>query len=380
VRGRCAPWTAPELRAAESLRVTLLEVVVRLTGAMAEQRRASHERQELLIAELNHRVRNIFALIRALVSRSKESAGTLESFVGVLNGRIQSLARAHDQLTGDRWGPVALRGMFESEFNAYLGEGQQGRTRLSGPPVLVEPPALTVFALVAHELATNAAKYGGLSDRHGGVSVSWGFQEDGDLGLSWRESGGPPVVAPNRRGFGTTIIERSIPFELQGRAALRYAPTGLEADFTIPGRFVRMGEDRAAAAEGPRRPAEAPRLSGAALLVEDSALLALDAEEILLKLGFDRVEVAGTAAAALEAIARAAGGFGFALLDFNLGESTSLPVAEELHRLGVPFAFATGYGNGVQLPPTLAGAAPVIAKPYRAGDIAKLVSRTFDRN
>ncbi|MBD0273881.1 MAG: GAF domain-containing protein, partial [Acetobacteraceae bacterium] len=79
VRGRCAPWTAPELRAAESLRVTLLEVVVRLTGAAAEQRRASHERQELLIAELNHRVRNILALIRALVSRSRESAETLES-------------------------------------------------------------------------------------------------------------------------------------------------------------------------------------------------------------------------------------------------------------------------------------------------------------
>ncbi len=191
VRGRCARWTAPELRAAESLRVTLLEVVVRLTGAAAEQRRASHERQELLIAELNHRVRNILALIRALMSRSQESAETLESFVGVLNGRIQSLARAHDQLTDDRWGPVALRGMFESEFRAYLGERQQERTRLSGPPVLVEPQALTVLALVAHELATNAAKYGGLSDHHGNVSVSWRFQENGDLNLSWREAGGP---------------------------------------------------------------------------------------------------------------------------------------------------------------------------------------------
>jgi CheY-like chemotaxis protein len=188
------------------------------------------------------------------------------------------------------------------------------------------------------------------------------------------------VVAPNRRGFGTTIIERSVPFELQGQAALRYAPTGLEADFTIPARFVRVGEDRATAARAPRRSAEAPRVSGAALLVEDSSLLALDAEEILMKLGFDRVEVASTAAGALDAVARAAGGFGFALLDFNLGDSTSVPVAEELHRLGVPFAFATGYGKGVQLPPDLAGSVPVIAKPYRAGDIAKLVSRTLEKH
>ncbi|CAA9275700.1 MAG: Phytochrome, two-component sensor histidine kinase [uncultured Acetobacteraceae bacterium] len=379
VRGRSTPWTAPELRAAESLRVTLLEVVVRLTGAAAEQRRASHERQELLIAELNHRVRNILALIRALVSRSQESAETLESFVGVLNGRIQSLARAHDQLTDDRWGPVALRGMFESEFRAYLGERQQERTRLSGPPVLIEPQALTVLALVTHELATNAAKYGGLSDHHGNVEVEWRFEEDGSLYLSWRESGGPVVVAPNRRGFGTTIIERSVPFELQGRAALRYAPTGLEAEFTIPARFVRAGEEKAVSAPKPRRSVEAPQLSGTALLVEDSTLLALDAEEILLKLGFDRVEVASTVAGGTAAVERAAGGFGFALLDFNLGDETSLPIAEELHRRGVPFAFATGYGKGIQLPPELAGTVPVIAKPYRADDIAKLVSRTLEK-
>lgn len=380
VRGRSAPWTSPELRAAEALRVTLLEVVVRLTGAAAEQRRASHERQELLIAELNHRVRNILALIRALVSRSQESAETLESFVGVLNGRIQSLARAHDQLTDDRWGPVPLRGMFESEFNAYLGERQQGRTRLSGPPVLVEPQALTVLALVAHELATNAAKYGALSDNAGSVSVSWELLEGGALALSWREADGPPVAAPNKRGFGTTIIERSVPFELQGQAEVRYPPTGLEADFTVPARFVRAGEDRARPAAAVARPAsKAPRPSGTALLVEDSTLLALDAEEILLKLGFERVEVAGTAAAGLAAVERAGGDFGFALLDFNLGDSNSIPIAEELHRRGVPFAFATGYGKGVQLPPELAAAAPIIAKPYRAGDIAKLVSRALEQ-
>ncbi len=382
VRGRCAPWTAPELRAAESLRITLLEVVVRLTGAAEEQRRASHERQELLIAELNHRVRNILGLIRALVSRSLESAGTLESFVGVLNGRIQSLARAHDQLTDDRWGPVALRGMFDSEFRAYLGERQQERTRLSGPPVLVEPQALTVLALVAHELATNAAKYGGLSDNRGNVAVSWRFLENGDLGLSWRETGGPPVAAPNRRGFGTTIIERSVPFELQGQASLRYAPTGLEADFTIPARFVRAGQEGAAAAPAPRRTGGTSRPSGTALLVEDSTLLALDAEEILLKLGFERVEVASTADGALAAIGRVAaaeGGLGFALLDFNLGDSTSLPVAEALRQLAVPFAFATGYGKGVQLPSEWAGTVPVAAKPYRMDDIAKLVSRALEK-
>ncbi len=209
--------------------------------------------------------------------------------------------------------------------------------------------------------------------------VSWEVLEGGALALSWREADGPPVATPNRRGFGTTIIERSVPFELQGQAALRYAPTGLEAEFAIPARFVRAGEDRASPPAAAPTSAKAPRLSGAALLVEDSTLLALDAEEILLKLGFGRVEVVGTVAGGMAAIERASGDFGFALLDFNLGDSTSAPIAEELRRRGIPFAFATGYGKGVQLPPELAGTVPVVAKPYRAGDIAKLVNRALEQ-
>jgi len=217
-------------------------------------------------------------------------------------------------------------------------------------------------------------------DTPASVSVCGDFVGEAAPRLSGGESGGPPVAVPNRRGFGTTIIERSVPFELQGQASLHYERTGLEADFTIPARFIRAGEAEAKPAPTKRSAAKSPRPSGAALLVEDSTLLALDAEDILLKLGFDRVEVAGTVAAALAAIQQTDEEFGFALLDFNLGDdATSLPIAEELHRRGVPFAFATGYGKGVQLPPELAGAAPVVAKPYRSGDIAKLVSSALGK-
>ena len=377
VRGRSAPWLDSERRVAEALRVTLLEVVVRLSTSVADQRRSTNDRQELLIAELNHRVRNILALIRALVQRSRESAETLESFVTVLNGRIQSLARAHDQLTDDRWGPVALRGMIESEFHAYLGDRQQERTSLSGPPVLVEPQALTVLALVVHELATNAAKYGALSDRHGAVEVRWELTPDTTLLLHWRERGGPPVNPPNRRGFGTTVIERSIPFELQGQAEVRYLRDGLEADFTIPARFVQIGVDSQPAAPMLPRRTQPLRVSGTAMVLEDSTLLAMDAEEILLELGFDKVEVVGTVPAALGVMKRLGRQLAFALLDVNLGDQTSMPVALALHKAGLPFAFATGYGTGLDLPPELAEAASVVPKPYRRQDIADLVGRTL---
>ncbi|MBL6081964.1 GAF domain-containing protein [Belnapia sp. T18] len=379
VRGCSGPWLESERRVAEALRVTLLEVVVRLSASAADLRRSTNDRQELLIAELNHRVRNILALIRALVQRSRESAETLESFVTVLNGRIQSLARAHDQLTDDRWGPVALRGMIESEFHAYLGDRQPERTKLNGPPVLVEPQALTVLALVIHELATNAAKYGALSDRHGTVDVRWVLQADNTLLLQWRERGGPPVNPPNRRGFGTTVIERSIPFELQGQAEVRYLREGLEADFTVPARFVQIGvESQQTAPVLPRR-TQPLRVSGIAMVLEDSTLLAMDAEEILLDLGFDKVEVVGTVPAALGVMKRLGRQLAFALLDVNLGDQTSLPVALTLHKAGIPFAFATGYGMGLDLPAELAEAASVVPKPYQRQDIAELVGRTLGR-
>jgi CheY-like chemotaxis protein len=112
-------------------------------------------------------------------------------------------------------------------------------------------------------------------------------------------------------------------------------------------------------------------------VVEDSTLLALDAEEILLALGFDRVEVAGSVAAATAMLERIAGELSFALLDVNLGDSSSLPVAEELHRRGIPFAFATGYGMGIDLPPEMREGVPIIAKPYQRQDIAELVGRAM---
>ena len=123
------------------------------------------------------------------------------------------------------------------------------------------------------------------------------------------------------------------------------------------------------------RSVSATPVSGIALLLEDSTLLAMDAEEILLELGFDKVEVRGTVTAALAVVERLGTRIAFALLDVNLGDHTSLPVAEALLRAGVPFAFATSYGKGLDLPPEMAAVAAVVSKPYRRQDIAELVGR-----
>lgn len=360
VRGQSRPWSPSELAAVESLRLTLLEVVMQLSDlAQAEQGRTQH-RQEVLIAELNHRVRNILGLIRGLISQSRDGATSVHQFFEVVSGRVQALARAHDQITQHQWGPGALRDLIRSEAEAYLA-AKMDRLVLEGPNVLLEPEAFSTLSLVIHELVTNSAKYGALCDGRGQVRVAWRLDPAGGLDLSWREVGGPPVRAPTRRGFGSTIIERSIPHELGGEAKVRFEASGLEVDLSVPGRFVVEG-----AAE--------PRVEGASsarsystfgprnvLLVEDNMIIALDLEGVLIKLGAGKVTLASTVAAGLEAIAEARPDF--AILDLNLGAETSLPVAETLKAQKIPFVFGTGFGDQADLPAELAGT-PIISKPY----------------
>ena len=235
VRGRCEPFSDAELRVAEKLRASLIEVVLRLSDEAEEDRRRATERQELLIAELNHRVRNILALIWGLVRQSRNPAARSSDYIELLEGRIEALARAHDQITQDNWGPARLRPLIETEAAAYLS-GKAEKIVIEGDPVLLEPAAYSTMALVLHELMTNSAKYGGLSD-NGGVHIGWAVDEDGNLIIDWREFGGPAVKPPARQGFGTTIIRRSVPHDLGGSVQIDYRITGLEARFVIPAMF-----------------------------------------------------------------------------------------------------------------------------------------------
>ena len=158
-------------------------MVLRLSDQANVERREAGERQSLLIAELNHRVRNILSLIRGLVRQSRGSARSLDDYVGEIDGRIQALARAHNQITADHWGPASLRMLIETEAAAYLAD-KSNRVATHGPDVLLNPQAFSTLALVFHELVTNSGKYGGLSDS-GRVRVTWQLDADGDLEIHW---------------------------------------------------------------------------------------------------------------------------------------------------------------------------------------------------
>ncbi|EJW13328.1 Phytochrome, two-component sensor histidine kinase [Rhodovulum sp. PH10] len=375
VRGQSKPWLPMEQRIAETLRVSLLEVILRLSGITETERRQADERRELLVAELNHRVRNIFGLIRGIITQSRDSTTTIDDFTAAVSGRIQALARAHDQITASSRSPASLRGLIATETEAY-SSGMAERVVIAGPDALIAPEAFTTVALVIHEMITNSVKYGALAVALGRIVITTVFTPDGRLMMSWHEHGGPRVAPPTRRGFGSTVIEQSIRYDLGGKAEVIFDPAGLRAIFEIPANSVRIDAD---AADDPAHGANhvpaartERRMPKDVLLVEDTMIIALDTEDMMTALGVDTVRLARSPADALAAIeARAPD---FVLLDVDLGSETSFGVAERLTAKGIEFAFATGYSETAAFPPAFAEA-PKLRKPYTIDTLGALLER-----
>jgi len=213
-----------------------------------EERERAQQRQQLLIHELNHRVKNILAMVQAICAQTLSNAATPEGAQQALDQRLQALARAHDVLTRESWHGAELTDIIAGAVAPY--EASPGlRIRTSGQPVRLEPKAAVTLALVLHELATNAVKYGALSAEEGWVSLDWSVTPDPDgldLQLTWAEHGGPPVQPPRRRGFGVRLIARSLAAE-QGAAELIYAPEGVRCRMALmvprpaPGQKLHLG-------------------------------------------------------------------------------------------------------------------------------------------
>ena len=376
VHGTSSPWTDSDKRSAEALRVSLIEVVLKLTDEANLERRKGAEKQELLIAELNHRVRNILNLIRGLVSQSKNGATDISAYTELLDGRIQSLARAHDQLTRKEWEPSPLRELIDVEVSAFISD-KSGAMNVTGDSPMLSPEAFSTMALVIHELVTNSAKYGALKSNTGTVSVDLQIAGDGSLHIKWKERGGPAVQAPTRRGFGTTIIEKTIPHELKGTVATQFLLTGFEAAIMIPSRHITAGtphEPATAYASPKPENGGSQNALGDVLVVDDNMIIALDACDILKDHGASETHMAGSVEDALALIEK--NSITFAVLDVNLGSQTSVPIAEKLAEQNIPFVLATGYGDTdaivTSYPPAL-----IVKKPFTAETLLREVNATF---
>jgi two-component sensor histidine kinase len=188
------------------------------------ERRAAEEHRKLLSRELNHRVKNSLSMVQSIFGQTLKHASSIEEARETVNARIQAMAAAQDVLLEQGWTSSQLSHVVHAALKPFE-DGRQ-RIRHRGPEVRVSAAAATSFSLAFHELATNAVKHGALSTDSGRVEILWEVR-DGVLHLTWEEIGGPPVVTPTRRGFGTTIIEKALAASIQGSATLHYRPAGL---------------------------------------------------------------------------------------------------------------------------------------------------------
>jgi light-regulated signal transduction histidine kinase (bacteriophytochrome)/ActR/RegA family two-component response regulator len=375
VRGRGLPWKPEDLDAARDLRTSLLNVVLRRITDATRERKLAADRDLLLMAELDHRVKNTLANIEALVMQTSVSADSLSGFVEGLAARIQSMAKAHSLLSQSRWEGVSINSLLMEELDPYIRDHLA--FEIAGPDIVLTSKSALALSLAVHELATNAAKYGALSTTNGRVSIRWHLTEPGGVDLSWIESGGPPVVAPTRRGFGSTLIERALAMETNGRATLRYLPTGVICDIALPpASLAPSGEVLPEIVfsnikEQPDRSAKDIRV----LVVEDSFMIASALETVFETFGWTMVGPATRVPSALALIETES--FDVVLLDVNLDGEMSWDVAAALRARSVPFVLSTGYEIGALLPDFLKGS-KFIRKPFKVDDIQQSILQVMN--
>lgn len=322
-------------RTAESEPIVVSGVTIDIT-----ERKEAEQSQSLLAREVDHRARNTLAVVQSILRLTR--ADSIDDLVSALDGRIQALARAHTLLSNTRWQGADLAKLVNEEMAPYRSRESE-RVITSGPPLLLRPSTAQAFALVLHELATNAAKYGALSELSGQISVTWELT-DSSLILRWSEIGGPPANPPLKSGFGTRVVGATIERQLQGKALFHWRSEGLECILTVPRAHAteHLPIHRPASPKGAAPSAEiVPMEKRRVLLVEDETLVAIMMREMLIDIGFSVVGPLNTCADALEAAKR--GGIDCAILDLNLNGEASYPVADELAARAVPFIFVTGY-------------------------------------
>ncbi len=208
----------------------VIRVLATSRDVTGEMRAEAH--RQLLVNELNHRVKNTLATIQSIASQSLRNAGVDLSVRGALEGRLMAIAATHNVLTDENWSAASLRQIIDGSVTPY--RSNPGQLTISGDDLMISPKPAVVLALAFHELAINALKYGALSTPGGHVDIGWSLVDGDQLNLSWTEQGGPPVRPPERRGFGSRIVELALPNELNGEVDVDYHPQGLRCRIHAP--------------------------------------------------------------------------------------------------------------------------------------------------
>ncbi|MCR9111522.1 MAG: PAS domain-containing protein [Rhodobacteraceae bacterium] len=330
-------------------------------------RKRHEDHVSILLKEVNHRSKNMLALINVIAQRTTGEGHA--DFISKFSDRLAALAANQDILVLSDWAPVELERLVRSQL-AHFGDLLDRRIHIEGPALTVFPGAAERLGMALHELGTNASKYGALSNNGGSVHITWQIRPEDvapEFTLQWREEGGPAVRAPKRKGFGSVISGDVLGSQLEGTVTADYRSEGLVWSLSCP--WASLTEAVDAPPDAPSV-SSAPHVDGNGVLVlDDDPLLALSVAEALRDAGFDVIGPAHNADGAMEMIAGARPDM--AILDVNLGRETSERVAVELQRLGVPFLCMSAY-SAAQIPEPLRNA-PFLGKPLDVGLLLEAV-------
>ena len=221
---------------AAPIRDALGNIIGAVCGALDISDRKEHEEhQQLLLNELNHRVKNTLATVQSLTMQTLRSTAHITDARDALVARLIALAKAHDVLTRENWEGAGLHEVVVEALAAHLGQAAQRRLWFDGPELKLRPRASLALSMAFHELATNAVKYGALSSDEGRVDIAWSVDERQEsFALDWVESGGPTVHPPQRRGFGSRLVERGLAQDLGGSVRLEFRPGGIACAIRAP--------------------------------------------------------------------------------------------------------------------------------------------------
>ena len=341
------------------------------------ERKVAEEQNRFVMRELDHRVKNVLAIILSIAKITSDKATDFESFLGSFEKRLHAMARTHSLLAEARWQGARLRTLLADEL-AHIGDNAE--IVLDGPDVDLSPASAQNLSMAIHELTTNALKYGSLSVPRGKLSISWDWETAADdekyLRFQWRESGGPAVSEPDHKGFGTTVIERILRSQLGAQSDIRYAPDGLVVTSRIPAARIVAGArigDAVAVPSGAVPEIDLDPIKNARILVvDDEWLVAEQHAQALAGAGANVVGPFHNLQQAQEAANEQQ--LDFAVLDYNVDGTAVSPLIDLLEENGTPMLVVSGYGSDLQLAERLDHLA-FLAKPVSPAAMLGRVAR-----
>ncbi len=340
------------------------------------ERKQSEEQSAFMMRELDHRVKNLLAIILSIAEITSRSSDDIHTFKADFRARLDAMARTHSLLANSRWAGTDLRSLIKDEVVKQAGQKQ---VEFAGPAIVIAPAAAQSLSMFFHELNTNAHKYGALSVPDGKVAIEWRTSDGGkgELTLSWIESGGPKVVKPKKQGFGSKVLGQIIQRQLGAKTKTEWKAKGLELTATMPLEAILPPSSTTPPDDARGSYVSHDCLDGKRVLVlDDEWLIAEQHAEVFASVG---AEIVGPFLSLADAMAEEAEAIDLAILDFALNDDQDvLPLAEKLKDAAVPILFVTGYGSNTDLPDRF-DEDFILPKPASAnallGSAARLVSQ-----